>query len=300
VARLDAIARDRGVSLDDPPAAGEAEVYGRLGLTFVPPELREDAGEIALAGAGDTFADLVALGDIRGMVHCHTEHSDGRNTVLEMAQEADAMGMDYITITDHSPSAHYARGVALDRLQRQWDEIAAAQEQVRVKILRGTESDILADGALDYPDRILEQLDVIIASIHGRLKMDEDAMTARIVRAMKQPVFKIWGHALGRLVLRRPPIACRVEEILDAVAASPAAIEVNGDPYRLDLAPEWIRSARARRIPFVISVDAHSTRGMHNLVYGVQTARRGGLRRGEVLNALPAPAFAQRVKPSGR
>jgi DNA polymerase (family 10) len=214
-----------------------------------------------------------------------------------MARAADAMGMQYLTITDHSPAAHYAGGVEIDRLMRQHEEIAAVQEKVKVRLLRGTESDILADGSLDYPDAVLERLDVIVASIHARHKMDETQMTKRIVRAMRHPAFKIWGHALGRLLHRRPPFACNMHAILDAIEESPAAIEVNGDPYRLDLPPAWIRVARARGIPFVVSVDAHSTRELANVRLGVAMARRGGLRRGEVLNTLDVKDFARAVKP---
>jgi DNA polymerase (family 10) len=163
--------------------------------------------------------------------------------------------------------------------------------------LRGTESDILADGALDYPDQVLRMFDIVIASIHSRFQQDEDAMTRRIVAAMKQPLFKIWGHPLGRLVQRREPVACRVEEILDAAAASKAAIEVNGDPHRLDLEPRWIREARKRGIRFIVSTDAHSVRELQYLRFAVGTARRGGLRRGEVLNTLGADEFMQTVKP---
>ena len=298
VARLETIAADRGVSLDA-PAGDEREVYARLGLGYIAPELREDRGEIEAAQDGSVPEDLVTLADIRGMTHCHTVYSDGKATIEEMARAAEAMGMEYLTITDHSPSAYYAGGVTLDRLARQWDEIARVQELVKVRLLRGTESDILEDGALDYPDAILEKLDVVIASIHSRMKMDEAAMTARLVRAMRQPVFKIWGHALGRLILRRDPFACRLDEVLDAVAESRAAIEVNGDPYRLDLAPEHIQAARARGIRFVISTDAHSTAALGNLRFGVHTARRGWLRRREVLNTLGAEEFARAVRPAG-
>jgi DNA polymerase (family 10) len=156
----------------------------------------------------------------------------------------------------------------------------------------------LETGALDYPDDVLEKFDVIIASIHSRMKMDEAQMTRRIVNAMKQPVFKIWGHALGRLIQRRDPFACRVEEVLDAIAESRAAVEVNGDPYRLDMEPRWIKEARKRGIRFVISTDAHSVGGMHNLRFGVGIARRGGLRRGEILNALSLDAFRKAVRPA--
>lgn len=163
--------------------------------------------------------------------------------------------------------------------------------------MRGTESDILADGSLDYPDRILDQFDIIIASIHSRYRMDENQMTERIIRAMRQPWFKIWGHALGRLIQHRPAFNCRMEEILDVLEESPAAIEINGDPYRLDMAPEWIRQARKRGIRFVISTDAHSINGMKNLKFGVGIARRGWVRRGEVLNVLETSLFRKAVKP---
>jgi len=212
---------------------------------------------------------------------------------------AEAMGMKYITITDHSPTAFYANGVAIDRLKKQWDEIDELQEQVKIRILRGTESDILATGALDYPDAILEKFDVIVASIHSRYKMDSAKMTRRLIEAMRQPVFKIWGHALGRLLQRRPPFECDIERVLDVIAESEAAIEINGDPYRLDLEPRWVREARKRKIKFVISVDAHSVGAMNNVAYGVAMARRGWVRRPEVLNALGAKAFANAVRPAG-
>jgi DNA polymerase (family 10) len=276
----------------------EEHIYAQLGLEYIPPELREDEGEIEAGLAGKLPEDLVTLADIRGMVHCHTTYSDGKHSIAEMVRAAEAMGMKYVTITDHSPTAFYAGGVTLDRLQRQWEEIDEVQEQVKIKILRGTESDIVADGHLDYPDKILEQFDVIVASIHSRYKMDSAKMTKRIVTAMRQPVFKIWGHALGRLIQRRPPFECDVEQILDVIAESRAAIEVNGDPYRLDMAPQWIREARKRKIKFVISVDAHSTGALHNLKYGVGTARRGWLTKADVLNTLSAKAFQKAVKPA--
>jgi DNA polymerase (family 10) len=275
----------------------EEDIYRQLGMQYIPPELREDEGEIETALAGKLPEDLVTLEDIRGMVHCHTTYSDGKNSIEEMVRAAEAMGMKYVTITDHSPTAFYAGGVTVDRLKRQWDEINEVQEKVKIKILRGTESDIVADGHLDYPDQVLEQFDVIVASIHSRYKMDAAKMTRRIETAMRQPVFKIWGHALGRLIQRRPPFECDVERILDVIAESRAAIEVNGDPYRLDMEPRWIREARKRKIKFVISVDAHSTGALNNLKYGVGIARRGWLTKREVLNALGPKAFANAVRP---
>ncbi|HEX7723482.1 MAG TPA: DNA polymerase/3'-5' exonuclease PolX [Pyrinomonadaceae bacterium] len=276
----------------------EAAIYRKLGMQFVPPELREDQGEVEAAQRGKLPEDLIATEDIRGMVHCHTTYSDGKHSVEQMVAAAEALGMKYITITDHSPTAFYAGGVKIDRLQRQWEEIDEVQEKTKIKILKGTESDIVADGSLDYPDWILEQFDVIVASIHSRYKMDEDKMTRRIVTAMRQPVFKIWGHALGRLIQKRPPFDCRVEEILDVIAESRAAVEINGDPYRLDMEPRWLREARKRKIKFVISVDAHSTGALNNVKFGVGIARRAWIRRGEVLNTLGVKAFQKAVRPA--
>ncbi len=291
VERLRAQAAARGLDWNSLAGRDEAALYRRLGWPEVPPEAR---GWFA---PGDALGDLVTQADIRGVVHCHTDQSDGRHTLEQMARAAEARGLQYLTVTDHSPTASYAGGLTVDRLRRQWDEIARVQETVGVRLLRGTESDILADGALDYPDAVLEQLDVIIASIHGRFRMDARAMTGRLLAALRLPVFKIWGHPLGRLVLRRPPIACDVEAVLDAVAASRAAIEISGDPYRLDLPPALIPAARARGIRFVISTDAHAIGDLDNLEYGLAMARRGGVRRGEVLNALPVDAFREAVRP---
>lgn len=275
----------------------EAALYDALGLPFIPPELRSGSSELERAER-EGFGGLVSLEQVQGAVHCHTSYSDGKHSVLEMASAAHAAGMKYITITDHSPSAHYAKGVSLDQLRRQWEEIAAASERVPIRILRGVESDILRDGLLDYPDYIIDQLDVVIASIHARYRMTGAEMTARLVRALSLPVFKIWGHGLGRILNHRPPIECDVASVLDALASSRGAIELNADPYRLDLPPIWIPEARRRQIPFVISVDAHSTRGLNVLRYGVTMARRGGLTAAEVLNTLGPDEFAARVRPA--
>ncbi len=214
-----------------------------------------------------------------------------------MARAADALGAEYLTVTDHSQSAGYAGGLDPDRLRRQWDEIARVQETVKVRLLRGTESDVLEDGALDYPDAILAELDVVVASVHSRMRMDEEEMTRRLVRCMSLPVFKIWGHALGRLLLDREPFACRVEEVLDALASSRGAVEVNGDPKRLELEPRWLRAATARGIPVVLSVDAHAVRDLGYLRWAVAVARRGWVRRGDVLNTRPVDEFRRTVRP---
>jgi DNA polymerase (family 10) len=297
-ARAGALGLDLGPSgLDDGPAETEEAIYASLGLACVPPELREGLGEVEAAARGE-LPRLLAAEDVRGAVHCHTDASDGRHTLEQMARAADALGLEYLTVTDHSPAAHYANGLDADRLRRQWDEIARVQERVSVRLLRGTECDILPDGSLDCAPALLEQLDVVVASVHQRHKMDRAAMTKRIVTAMRQPWFKIWGHGLGRYVLRRPPIECDMDAVLDAIAGSRAAIEVNGDPRRLDLEPRWQREARQRGIRFVVSSDAHSTRGLGNVRFAVDMARRGGLARTDVLNTLPVDAFRAEVRPA--
>lgn len=307
--RLEGVAQEKGLKLTPTkviPIAkrkalkveSEADIYWHLDMQYVPPELREDQGEIEQSLAHSIPDDLIVIEDIQGMVHCHSTYSDGRNSIEEMARAAEAMGMKYMTFTDHSPTAHYAGGLSVERLEKQWDEISRVQENVPIKLLRGTESDILRDGALDYPDRILEQFDVIIASIHQRYKLDADEMTKRVINAMKNPLFKIWGHPLGRLVQRRPPIEVHMEKILDVVAESGAAIEISGDPHRLDLEPRWTKEARKRQIKFVISTDAHSTADLENLRFGIGLARRAGVRRTEVLNTLGTAGFQKSVKPA--
>ncbi len=298
IAKLRDLARAKGMTLysESLKIDSEKALYQRLGIQFIPPEMREDEGEIEAALAG-TLPHPVRFEDIRGMTHCHTVYSDGRNSIEEMALAAEAMGMDYLTITDHSASAHYAHGVGIDRLRAQWEEIARVQERVKVKLLKGTEVDILEDGSLDYPDYILEQFDIIIASIHSRHKMDSERMTRRLLRALKLPLFKIWGHTLGRLIGSRPPLDCRMDEVLDAIAESKCAVEINGDPRRLDLEPRWIRAARNRGIKSIISTDAHSIGGLGNLPYGVSIARRGWLTRDEVLNTLDLEDFMRAVHP---
>ncbi len=291
-------AADAGIDLANLVGAEEAQVYAALGLPWLPPEVREGAGELAAVRSGELQPDrLVQYSDIRGMVHCHSIYSDGADTIESMAQETARLGLDYLTITDHSPTAHYAGGVTTEHLPLQWRDIRAVAADTGVDVLRGTESDILADGRLDYPAAIVEQLDIVIASIHNRYGMEAEAMTERLITLMQQPVFKIWGHALARILLHRAPIACDLDAVLHAAASAPVAIEVNGDPRRLDMPPEHVRQARRLGIPFVVSTDAHSTRGMRTLTNAVAMARRGWLHKDEVLNTRSAPDFRAAVKP---
>jgi DNA polymerase (family 10) len=277
------------------PADGdEADVYLANGLPWIPPEVRDGTDECS----GDDFTDLVAPQDVTCAFHCHTTYSDGKDSIEAMARAAGALGMQAITITDHSANASYAGGIGADGLRAQAAEIAGLD--LPVAILRGTEADILADGAIDVPMELLDELDLVIASVHQRNKLDEAGMTDRLVTAMRQPYFKIWGHALGRLVMRRDPIAVRIDDVLDAVAESPAAIEINGDPYRLDLDPINARKAAARGIPFVLSSDAHSTKGLEAVRWAVAMARRARIRTSQVLNIGAPEVLAERIRPRGR
>jgi len=272
----------------------EAAVYAAIGSAVPPPELRDVPG---ILGAAPVV--LVEAHELRGAIHCHTTFSDGKDSVLAMARAAEARGLDYITITDHSPTASYAGGCDIDKLMRQWEAIDEAQAETRVRILRGTESDILADGALDYPDHILERLDIIIASIHNRYQQDEDAMTRRLVRAMRHPLQKVWGHPFGRLLLRRPPVPCRFDEVVEAIVESDAIIELNGDPWRMDMGSAPARHAHALGVRrFVVSVDAHAVDELRNVQTGITLARRAGLSRAEVLNTRDVDGFLAAVRPT--
>ncbi len=271
--------------------AAEREVYERAGMYPTAPELRDDPTMLDMAPR------LIEATDIQGLVHCHTTWSDGRNSVAEMAQAAAARGLRYITITDHSQAAGYANGLDADRLFRQWDEIDRVQETTQVRILKGIESDILADGALDYPDAILERLDVVIASIHARHSQSSAEMTQRIVRMLRHPVRKIWGHPLGRMLQRRAPVECDLELILETAASTRTIIELNGDPHRMDLPVDLARRARDLGIPFVASVDAHATSQLGYLDNAITLARRAALPREQVLNTLDSDAFVAAVRP---
>lgn len=284
---------------DKIPVRSEEELYEALGLRFIPPELREDTGEIEAARSGSLPVALVRREDVRGIVHAHTTYSDGRASLEEMARGAELLGMEYLTVTDHSRAAGYAGGLDRDRLLLQWEEIARVQEKVKVKLLRGTEADILEDGRIDVPEDLLSGMDVVIASIHSRMKMGEAEMTERLVRAMRQPFFKIWGHALGRLLGERESFACRVEEVLDALSESRGALEVNGDPKRMEAEPRLLRMAKERGIPIVLSVDAHSVAALKYLSLAVTVARRGWVEPQDVLNTSPTESFVRSVRPLG-
>ena len=300
--KLRGIARTRGLSISEYglarleggeslQPASEEELYRMLGLAPVPPELREDLGEIELASSS-TLPELVSIGDVRGFVHCHSTWSDGKATLEQMVRKAGELGAEFITITDHSKAAHYANGLDLTRLSAQWDEIARVQELVpSVRILRGSEVDILENGALDWPDSILEKMDVVICSVHQRFKLDIDKQTARIRRALEHPLCGIWGHPTGRYLGDRDPMPARWEELIEVAVEHGVTIECNGTPHRLDFSADLLRIARKHGAKVSLSVDAHSTKELENLHYAVGTARRGWTEKSRVINARPADQF---------
>lgn len=275
------------------PIHEEKDLYALLGMQEVPPELREDWGEIEAALAHRLPTRLIAREDLRGNVHSHSTWSDGIHSLEEMALAAKALGMKYYTVTEHSQSSGYAGGLTVDRLKAQWDEIDALNERLKgIRLLKGIESDILEDGSLDYPDSILEQFDVVIGSIHQRYGQDEDATTRRVLNAFDNPHLHIWGHPTGRLLLRREPAPMRMEEILDKAAKKGVVVEVNGCPERMDLASEFVRGALQRGIKLSISTDAHSTRELDlHLPFALSTARKGWAQPADVVNTLEVKDF---------
>jgi DNA polymerase (family 10) len=270
------------------PCRTEEELFAALGLSFIPPELREDVGEFALAEAGP-MPRLVELPDLRGTFHCHTDWSDGGATLEEMVEAARIAGLSYLGIADHSRSAGYAGGLSIDRVRRQWEAIDALNARLgdSFRVFKGTESDILPDGSLDYPDEILSGFDYVVASVHSGFGMDRSAMTDRIVKAVRNPRVTMLGHPTGRLLLARDGYAVDLDAVIEAAAESGTMIEINANPHRLDLDSTHCRKARALGIAIAINPDAHSTAGLSDLDYGIGVARRAGLGASEIFNSAP-------------
>lgn len=268
----------------------EAILYQRLGVAFVPPEMREGRDE--LERCATATPRLAEPGDLRGFLHCHTHYSDGTPTIRELAAAVRESGYDYVGITDHSRAAAYAGGLSVEDLHRQWAEIDAVnQELAGFRILKGIESDILGDGALDYPDEVLAGFDFIVGSIHSRFGLSEADMTARVLRALDNPYLTILGHPTGRLLLSRDPYPIDLEAVFVRAAANGVAIEINADPHRLDL--DWRVLRRARDLGVVISIgsDAHNLAGIANMEFGVGIARKAGMGPDEILNTRSAEEF---------
>lgn len=264
----------------------EADIFKVMNLDFIPPELRENRGEI-LAASGHRLPKLVALSDLKGDLHTHTSSTDGRNTILEMAQKAKELGYQYIAITDHSKKVRIARGLDVPRLKKYIDDIDEANEKVSgIKILKGIEVDILEDGTLDLPDSVLSLLDIRVCSIHYQLKMNKRDMTERLMRAMDNPYFNILGHPTGRLIFKRAHSEFDFEKIIKAGVERGKFFEINSQPARLDLSSENCQIACELGAKFAISSDAHSTAELELINYGTDTARRGWVEKKNVINSL--------------
>jgi DNA polymerase (family 10) len=266
----------------------EADIYKALGLAFIPPELREGGDEIERAASGQ-LPVLVADDDLTGILHAHTDRSDGVNTLEDMADATRKRGYSYFGVADHSQSAHYAGGLKLDEIEAQQREVDRlnARYGSTFRIFKGIESDILADGALDYPDDVLARFDFVVASVHSRFRLDEATQTDRIVRAVANPHTTILGHATGRQLLRRPGYEVDLDKVLAACAAHGVAVEINANPWRLDI--DWRWHGRALELGCMLSInpDAHSIRELDLTHWGVEMARKGGVPKERVLNCLP-------------
>jgi DNA polymerase (family 10) len=278
---------------DDERVAGatEEEVYAALGLPFIPPELREDRGEIEAAIAG-ALPMLVEQSDLRGDLHCHTEWSDGADTFAEMAEAAMALGYDYLGVTDHSRSLTVAHGLDTARLEEQIERIDAYNKKLRdggksFRLLKGSEVDILSSGELDHPDELLDRLDIVVAAVHSGFGMERTKMTARVIAAIESGRVNIIAHPTGRLIGMRESFAIDMEAVLRAAKEHGVAMEVNSYPERLDLNDVHLRLAKELGVKVAISTDAHAADQFSNMEYGIHTARRGWIEPENVLNCLP-------------
>ena len=263
----------------------EDEIYKKLKLPFIQPELREGIFEIDLA-LKNQLPELVELSDLKGILHNHSTDSDGINTLEEMAVYCKNMGMEYLGICDHSKSAFYANGLSIERVLDQHKRIDALNLKLApFKIFKGIESDILADGSLDYPAEILAQFDFIVGSIHSGLQMDEEKATQRLINAIKNPYCTLLGHPTGRLLLARKGYPINHKAVIDACAENGVVIELNAHPYRLDIDWRWIQYALSKNVMISINPDAHATSGYHDMHFGICSARKGGLFKEMTFNA---------------
>ncbi|TCS96683.1 DNA polymerase/3'-5' exonuclease PolX [Hazenella coriacea] len=275
----------------------EESFFAHLQLPFIPPTLREDRGEIERAEHHE-LPILIQKTDYRGDLHMHTLYSDGADRIQKMAEAAQQKGYEYIAITDHSQSLKIANGLTIRDLQEQWEEIDRINAKMEgFTILKGTEMDILPDGTLDFPDEILQQMDLVIASIHSSFKQDEQTMTRRIVKAMENPYVDIIAHPTGRLLLRRDGYQVDMDQIFQTATDTGTILELNANPHRLDLNDELLKRGKEEYgLNFTINSDAHSTEGLEVIPFGIYTAQRGWLEKEDVINTLPLVELKKRLK----
>jgi DNA polymerase (family 10) len=275
----------------------EEEIYSKLKLDFIPPELRENTGEIA-AAENHKLPHLITLKDMKGDLQMHSTASDGKNSIEEMAEAARELGHQYIAITDHSKAVTVANGLDEKRMAAHVKRIHAANEKdLGIRVLAGAEVDILKDGSLDYSDEILAQLDVVVCSIHSYFNLDRSAMTERMLAAIENPYTQIIAHPTGRLLLRRDPFDYDMEKVLDACTKQGVAMECNSYPDRLDLKDVYLRMCKERGVKVVISTDSHNTANLSFIRHGVTMARRGWLEKKDVINTLPTAEFLAALRP---
>lgn len=279
----------------------EEGIFAALGLDFIPPELRESQGEIEAAEAHQ-LPRLIEDRDIKGVFHVHSFYSDGTNSIKSIAEAASKMGFSYIGLSDHSQSARYAGGLNFENLQKQWEEVNHLNKEMEgFYIFKGTESDILPDGSLDYDEVILKQFDFVIASVHSHFNMPLEEMTQRVIKAFRNPYTTILGHPTGRLLLAREPYAIDMIRIIDEAARSEVAIELNAHPYRLDIDWRLCKYAKEKGAKIAVNPDAHDEEGLKDTYFGVGIGRKGWLEPGDILNTMNLEEmkdFLKRRRPS--
>jgi DNA polymerase (family X) len=276
--------------------ATEEELYGRLGLPYIPPELREDTGEIE-AGEKGELPNLIEVSDVRGDLHVHTNWSDGKGTIESMAEAAIQLGYDYLVFCDHSQSLRVANGLSPERLKKKIEAVRKADGRYgEIQLLCGSEVDILKDGSLDYEDSLLAELDFVVASVHTSFKMGEKAMTERMIRAMNNPHVRTIGHPTGRLLNRRDPYEVDVSRLIEEAAATNTALELNSYVDRLDLSVSYLREAVGAGVRITIDTDAHDETALSFTKFGVSQARRAWVVKGSVINCLPWDEFEEYLR----
>ncbi|MEE8143067.1 MAG: DNA polymerase/3'-5' exonuclease PolX [Planctomycetota bacterium] len=305
--RMRAVARERGWKLNEYglwneqgallPCPEEEDIFRHLGFAYLPPELREDQGEVEQAAQLSEWPLLVEESQLKGALHCHTVASDGQATLREMAEGAQARGWEYLGIADHSRSSVQAGGLSVERLRAQRQEIETLNQELRgFTLLHGVECDILPDGSLDFPEDVLAELDYVVVSVHSSLTLSRREQTARIEKALRHPCTSIWGHPSARLLLKREPLALDMDYLLRVAREEGVVVEINGQPRRLDLDWRWGPRVRELGITTAINPDAHRVEGLDHVRYGIGVARKAGLEPQQVVNTLPLQQLKTRLK----
>ncbi len=276
----------------------EEEIFRKLKLSYIPPELRENFGELD-AAEKNKIPVLIEENDLKGIVHVHSTYSDGLNTIEEMAEQCLSLGYSYIVFCDHSKAAFYANGLNEERVLKQFEEIDKLNKKFKekkFKIFKGIESDILPDGRLDFEDEFLDKFDLVVGSVHSSFKLSEEEMTARAIKAINNPFLTVLGHPTGRLLLSRDAYKINLESVIEAAGKQNVLIEINSNPHRLDLDWRYCRLAKDNGVKLMICPDAHATKGIADVKYGIGIARKGWLTEKDVMNTLPINEFEKFLK----